>query len=805
MKFKILLFVLLAAIISVSFKTISNDKSQLERYSTVKVYINSTDDFRILALNDIEFDHYLGNIREGITLVINQEELLRLKQSGLRYEVTIPDMDEYYNNRLPSTKTELANSERVMKADNVKEFTYGSMGGFYTYAEMVQKLDSMRLLHPNLISAKQDRGTTTEGRKIWSVKISDNPDVDESATEPVIYFDGLHHAREPQGMATLFYYMNWLLDNYGTNPEATYIVNNREIYFIPVVNPDGYYYNQTTNPNGGGDWRKNRRNNGGSYGVDLNRNYSYMWGYDNLGSSNVPSSDTYRGPSAASEPEVQAVQNLANLVHPKLGISMHSVAGKTLNPYGYKDTVATYNIYSEFASNFGSGTEYLYGTVYQMLAYFSNGTTRDYMHSIGTYCWVIECGGSDFWPTQSEIIPIASDLMRSLKYVTYAGGEMVDMQNFNITGKGYAEKNDTLQLKVGIRNKGLSRTAKNVTVTLTTAYPNAVSLVNTVSYDSILSRQVKYNTTNPFKFILSNNAAYMDEILFVASVKMEGVETDRDTIRVNVGKTTTLFFDDAESGTSNWTKTGNQTMWDTSFCDSWSGIKSFADSRYGNSKDNTNNQFTLNNPVNLTGTVNPRVEFAAKWAMEKTGSTYYDYARLQISTDNGSTWTSLSGRYTVTASGQPSYSGARRWVYESINLNAYVNKTVKFRFTMYTDNGTPGDGFYFDDFKIVNFTNTYTGITNTSGEVPSVYSLSNNYPNPFNPSTNIKFGIPKDGYVTMKVFDIAGREISNIISGQMKAGQYEVNFNAESLSSGVYFYRMTVNNFTETKSMIILK
>jgi hypothetical protein len=246
-------------------------------------------------------------------------------------------------------------------------------------------------------------------------------------------------------------------------------------------------------------------------------------------------------------------------------------------------------------------------------------------------------------------------------------------------------------------------------------------------------------------------------------------------------------------------------MWDTSFCDSWSGIKSFADSRYGNSKDNTNNQFTLNNSVNLTGTVNPRVEFAAKWAMEKTGSTYYDYARLQISTDNGSTWTSLSGRYTVSVSGQPSYSGARRWVYESINLNAYINKTVKFRFTMFTDNGTPGDGFYFDDFKIVNFTNTYTGITNTSGEVPSVYSLSNNYPNPFNPSTNIKFGIPKDGYVTMKVFDITGREISNIISGQMKAGQYEVNFNAETLSSGVYFYRMSVNNYTETKSMIILK
>jgi len=191
--------------------------------------------------------------------------------------------------------------------------------------------------------------------------------------------------------------------------------------------------------------------------------------------------------------------------------------------------------------------------------------------------------------------------------------------------------------------------------------------------------------------------------------------------------------------------------------------------------------------------------------MEKVGSTYYDYARIQISTDNGSTWTSLAGRYTILASSQPSYSGMRRWVSESINLNAYINKTVKFRFTMYTDNGLPGDGFYFDDFKVVNYTNTYAGIINTSNEIPTVYSLSNNYPNPFNPSTNIKFGIPKDGFVSMKVYDITGREVSNLISQQMKAGQYEVNFNASAISSGVYFYRLNVNNFTGTKSMVIIR
>jgi murein tripeptide amidase MpaA len=96
------------------------------------------------------------------------------------------------------------------------------------------------------------------------------------------------------------YYMWYLLENYGTDPEATYLVDNREMYFVPCFNPDGYEYNRQTDPNGGGMWRKNRRNNGGSYGVDLNRNFGYMWGYDDLGSSPIPSSETYRGPSAFS-------------------------------------------------------------------------------------------------------------------------------------------------------------------------------------------------------------------------------------------------------------------------------------------------------------------------------------------------------------------------------------------------------------------------------------------------------------------------------------------------------------------------
>ena len=178
----------------------------------------------------------------------------------------------------------------------------------YTFDEVLIELDSMRLLYPSLISAKQSIGTSIEGKDIWIVRISDNPDVDEQ--EPEVLYTALHHAREPQSMMTLMYFMYYLLENYGTDPEATFLVENRELYFVPVLNVDGYLYNQQTNPNGGGFWRKNRHNNGdGSFGVDLNRNYGYQWGYDNTGSSPNPSNNTYRGTAPFSEPETQAIRD----------------------------------------------------------------------------------------------------------------------------------------------------------------------------------------------------------------------------------------------------------------------------------------------------------------------------------------------------------------------------------------------------------------------------------------------------------------------------------------------------------------
>ncbi|MEZ4689482.1 MAG: M14 family zinc carboxypeptidase [Ignavibacteria bacterium] len=137
----------------------------------------------------------------------------------MSFELKIPDLDEFYNNRQIPSVLEMQESITTLQNDNVTGFGFGSMGGYYTYNEIIQKLDSMRIQYPNLITAKIPLGLSVENRQIYAVKISDNPDVNESATEAQVYFDALHHAREPQSMASMMYYMYWLLENYGTNPK----------------------------------------------------------------------------------------------------------------------------------------------------------------------------------------------------------------------------------------------------------------------------------------------------------------------------------------------------------------------------------------------------------------------------------------------------------------------------------------------------------------------------------------------------------------------------------------------------------
>jgi photosystem II stability/assembly factor-like uncharacterized protein len=130
-----------------------------------------------------------------------------------------------------------------------------------------------------------------------------------------------------------------------------------------------------------------------------------------------------------------------------------------------------------------------------------------------------------------------------------------------------------------------------------------------------------------------------------------------------------------------------------------------------------------------------------------------------------------------------------------------LNKTIR---SLFFINGNTGwaVGEY---GKILKTINGGVGINQISSEIPSSYSLKQNYPNPFNPSTNVRYQIPNNSFVKLIVFDALGREMETLVNEKQSAGTYEATFNSSQYPSGIYFYRLTTEGFSETKKMILIK
>ena len=257
--------------------------SQDRKYSKARIYYNNQEEYNDLIKYEVTLDHVKHKKNVFIEGDFSSHDINIAKGLGFKIEILIDDIQQYYIKRNQSgiqsikVQNNLCSNNSNSSYINPINYNHGSMGGFLTYNQVMSEIDSMVLLYPNLITIRSPISTFTtfEGRNLYWVKISDNPNIDEN--EPEILYDAIHHAREPMSVQQLIFYMWYLLENYSSNLEVQTIINNTELYFVPFVNPDGFIYNETTFPNGGGMWRKNRRNHfNGDYGVDNNRNYNYV-------------------------------------------------------------------------------------------------------------------------------------------------------------------------------------------------------------------------------------------------------------------------------------------------------------------------------------------------------------------------------------------------------------------------------------------------------------------------------------------------------------------------------------------------
>ncbi len=204
---------------------------------------------------------------------------------------------------------------------------------FHTYAEVTEVLENLSQEFPDLIEMKSI-GKTLQGRDIWSLIISKN--VATSNSKPAVLFLGGHHAREHLSVETPLRFVQWVINEHRSgNPRIEKILEGRQIRLIPMVNPDGLEYDIE------GDrykaWRKNRRQNAnGTFGVDLNRNYSFHWGTG--GSSNNPDSETFMGPTPFSEPETQAIKAyIETNTNISILLSFHTFSELILYPWGHSN------------------------------------------------------------------------------------------------------------------------------------------------------------------------------------------------------------------------------------------------------------------------------------------------------------------------------------------------------------------------------------------------------------------------------------------------------------------------------------
>ncbi|MCF6306675.1 MAG: immune inhibitor A [Flavobacteriaceae bacterium] len=773
-----------------------------EKYQRAKINYTQPNDLSKLESLGIPVDH--GTHKRGYFVIsdFSISEIKKARNAGYQVDILIEDSKEYFlqqNSLNKAPERNLTCSEEVNDYQTPANFNLGSMGGYLTYQEMLDELDQMKALYPNLITAKEnistfltegqaDNSTTPSigGNGIKWVKISDNPNT-SSEGEPQILYSAIHHAREPASLSQLIFYMWYLLENYDSSPEIQSIVNNTELYFVPVLNPDGYLYNEKTDPNGGGFWRKNRKN---GYGVDNNRNYDYyingdpndnVWGGE--GTSTDPSSGVYAGTGPFSEIENQAMKWFVENHDFVMAFNNHSYGELLLLPYGYTSNVPTpehdlfVGVSEELVSQNG------YNNILSSELYPAAGDSDDFMYgTTGThnkiYAFTPEIGSS-FWPPSNQIENICKEMM----YLNITAAKMVNnYAALTDTSENFIGIGTTNEFTFNLKRLGVSGNG-NFSVSINPISSNIISVGNPVNFNNLDPLE---EVNSEITYTLNTGINSGESILFEITVT-NGSYDEITLITKFYGSLIAIFEDNGDSATANFNNNG----WDTTNTTYVSPPSSITDSPNGNYQNNEYKTITLLNEVDLSSAIGANITFHAKWDIENN----WDYTQFEVSIDNGNTWIPQCGKYTNEGSsnngqptGEPLYDGTQNdWVLEEINLSDYLGEQILVRFQFESDGFQRADGFYFDDLKI-NILDETLGASSFSETVFTVY------PNPVKNLLNINTSSTN---YSVEIYTIQGQLITKI---KNVSTTQTIDFSA--YTTGIYFMRIVSGSTSRTFKIV---
>ena len=775
-----------------------------EKFHKVKINYTSPADLVKLANQGVCIDHGLHKKNHFFISDFSESEIEKMLSLNFDYEILINDVTHFYKQRNKLSNKSAKNifceeNENIFETPENYDFKPSDdFGGFYTYNEMLNELDDMHSLYPEIISARSDIKDETfsssphihetyEGRYLQWIKISDNPNVSEG--EPQILYTALHHAREPASLQQLIYFMWYLLENYDSNDSIKQIIDNSELFFVPCVNPDGYIFNEIIEPNGGGMWRKNTRD---SHGVDNNRNYSYIdengnevW--NTSGTSSNPYGNTYAGDGPFSESENRAIRYFVESNNFKIALNNHTYGNLLLYPYGYdyNQTTEDDDIFQFISSALVS--ENNYDNIISADLYPAAGDSDDFMYGMlntennqvreKIFAMTPEIGNS-FWPQASTIEDICKGMLHLNLTAAKMIGNYASLKDFteNFISSNTFSANFELQ-RLGIIDNG----SFNIQIE-----PISSNIISTTPEININSLNIGEIVNESFQIELNESTNSGEDVIF-KYILDNGSFSEEIIVKKIFGAPILLFEDESDNYSDYWTI---DSSWSETFEEYNSPQTSITDSPYSNYSNNALETINLLNDINLSGYSYAEINFNAKWNIESG----YDYVQIEISNDGGASWEPQCGKYTrkgvetqEDALDEPLYDGNQGdWVNESILLTDYIDQEISIRFKLKSDGGLRRDGFYYDDFKIKALSSSLSSSENTLNKA-KIYPI---------PSDNIIYISSKEEIKAIKVFDVLGKVIMSYNQNNIE------NISIENLKSGVYIIKLFSSEGTENHRII---
>lgn len=671
-----------------------------------------------------------------------------------------------------------------------------NLGLYHTYAELESVLTDWEAAYPSILDVFVV-GTSIEGRSLYAMKISDNVTVDES--EPEVLFMGNHHARELMSVDIPLRFAGYLLSNYGSDPEVTNMVDNREIFFVPMVNPDGHVYVQNNHGSAWWSWwRKNRRVNYDlTIGVDLNRNYGFAWGYDNSGSSPNPGSELYRGASPFSEPEVSSIRDFVESREFTIWLSYHSYGELLLYPWGYvPEYTDDHAVYAALGDTLAESNGYLAGNYAMGAIYVVNGDSDDWGYGEQAtkgkiFAFTPEVNSDaegGFGPPDTLIVPTFNKLLRmnmlTLEYADnpyrvvgpYAPGQHAiqspyyPIHTLSWTGNDPADPNPVLYYEV--------ERCKNPSFVTDEA--------EALSPDWMFDGFTLGAPYTGFSGYYSGSGDHLSHSI--------------TTVRP--------FFVTAESDTFDfWTSYAIELDWDYAYVEvsadgggTWTTIE-------GNIT-TTSNPYGNNRGHGITGT-------APGWVHAIFPLTAYlgQEVKLRISyiTDASVFEHGIDVDVLFPVPRCASVDIVATSLTDTL-LQIIPDEIATFRYRVHgVDAETHASGWSGSEDIVI------TTISDANARLAFKSRLGKNYPNPFNPSTRIPYTVGgpaetgRPQLVTLRVYSVTGQLVATLVDEQKAPGVYEATWDAAGrggapLASGIYFSRLVVGGKEVfTQKLVLLK